>query len=350
MDRWIAQYFGRGGTAVYVHLYLGPYQQNYEMLNRDGSTVPAYDPATQPQNGNVSSIQDVLFLENRDRVYDPNVFELRGIYNVNDLDFDLRQFGLFLQNDTLFIEFHMNNMIGRLGRKLMPGDVLEMPHRRESGLDPDSPAMNKFYVVEDASRAAGGYDVTWWPHIWRVKVSPMTQAQEYQDILTQSQTNPLGLSEPGTIGDLLGTMAVDMGIDQAVVDLAKEHVPARYFQTQQFWMIVPEAQSKDYPWVFCGDGVPPNGAVPLGAGNEFPSDPAENDYYLRTDYRPAALFQWYSNAWRMQEQDWRGSDWMAAHRLLLSFINNHNVSTFDDNSTGPERVVLSQAVRPKADF
>jgi len=28
---------------------------------------------------------------------------LRGIYNVADVDFDMSQFGLFLQNDTLFM-------------------------------------------------------------------------------------------------------------------------------------------------------------------------------------------------------------------------------------------------------
>ena len=60
-----------------------------------------------------------------------SVYQLRGIYNVQDIDFDLTQFGLFLANDTLFINFHMNDMIDTLGRKLMSGDVLELPHLKD---------------------------------------------------------------------------------------------------------------------------------------------------------------------------------------------------------------------------
>ena len=70
-------------------------------------------------------------MENRDRKYDPDVFELRGVYNVSDNDFDLTQFGLFLTNDTLFISFHINDMVERMGRRLMPGDVIELPHLRD---------------------------------------------------------------------------------------------------------------------------------------------------------------------------------------------------------------------------
>ncbi len=343
-----------GGTACYIHLYVGPYQQAYPMTNNDGTTVPAYDPnnpAPAGTSGNVTSIQDVLFLENRDRKYSDVVYELRGVYNVNDLDFDLRQFGLFLSNDTLFIEFHLNDMISLLGRRLMSGDVIELPHRRDDTLDPNGPAVNKFYVIEDASRAAGGYAANWWPYIWRVKVSPMTASQEYSDILNQQQTNPYGWSDPGTIGDLMSTIGTNLGINDSVVADAKANVPKRYFETQQFWIITPEANvESSFPWVFAGDGIPPNGAIPLGTGNTFPLGPVQGNYYLRTDYHPATLFMWDSGAWRIQEQDWRQSDWSAAHRLLLSFINNDNTSTFDDQTTSPEKIALSQAVKPRADF
>lgn len=351
-----SQYIRIGGTAVYIHLYIGPYQQKEAMLNRDGTTIPAFDPSDPPPpdtSGNVSTIQDVLFLENRDRKYSDNVFELRGLYNINDMDYDLRQFGLFLSNDTLFIEFHLNDMIASLGRKLMSGDVLELPHRRDDTLDQNDPAINKFYVVTEGSRSASGYGPNWWPFVWRVKVEPMTASQEFNDILKQKQTNPYGWTDPnGSIGELMSTLGVNMGIDEAVVADAKASVPRRYFQTEQFWMIVPEVNEKSnsYPWVFAGDGTPPNGAVPLGAGHAFPSNPQEGDYYLRNDYSPATLFMWLQGAWRFQEQDWRQSDWSAAHRLLLSFINDNNTSTFQDGTTAPEKIALSQAVKPRADF
>ena len=352
IDRSISEYFGIGGTAVLCHLYIGPYQQNYSMLNRDGSTVPAYDPdtsATQPATGNVTTIEDVLFLENRDRKYSDTVYEMRGIYNLSDLDYDLRQFGMFLQTDTLFIEFHLNDMELQLGRRLYPGDVLELPHRRDNTMDLDAPAINAFYVIQDAVRASSGYSATWFPHIWRCKLSPMPASQEYQDILNQQATNPLGFDQ-GTIGSLMSTIGIDLGIDEAVVDQAKADVSGRYFETQQFWMIVPEVGTASYPWVFAGDGIPPNGAIPLGTGTRFPDAPLQNDYYLRTDYHPATLFMYDRGAWRMQEQDIRQQDWTAANNLLRGFIQESGTSVFEDGTSAPTRVALSKAVKPRADF
>lgn len=320
------------------------------MMNADGSTVPAASPDTPAVSGNITSIQDVLFLENRDLQFSTSVYEMRGIYNLNDLDFDLRQFGMFLQNDTLFIEFHYNDMINSLGRKIMASDVLELPHRRDDQIDINAQAVNKFYVVEQASRSAGGYAPNWYPYVWRCKVSPMPATQEYTDILNMQQTNPYGFQDPGTIGSLISTIGFDMGIDEAVVADAKLQVPKRYLETQQYWIMVPENPLEN-PWVFAGDGIPPNGA-PLGTGKTFPDSPAQGDYYLRTDYHPATLFRWNQaqNKWGIQEQDWRQSDWSAAHRLLLDFINNQNTSVFSDGTSAPTRQPLSQAVKPRADF
>ena len=78
-----------------------------------------------------NNIQDLLFLENRDRKYDPDVYDMRGVYQVQDSDFDLTQFGAFLSNDTIYMTFHLNDMIDIMGRKLMSGDVLELPHQRD---------------------------------------------------------------------------------------------------------------------------------------------------------------------------------------------------------------------------
>jgi len=59
------------------------------------------------------------------------VYELRGHYNVQDLDMEIGQFGMFIQNDVVYITFHLNDMVQGIGRKLMVGDVLELPHLKE---------------------------------------------------------------------------------------------------------------------------------------------------------------------------------------------------------------------------
>src|SRR3954454_14276223 len=152
IDRTISEAFGVGGTAAYIHAYLGAYEQATPGFNADGTPAQVVDPQDPTQANAVStitSIQDVLFLENRDRKYDPVVYELRTIYNVGDSDFDLRQFGMFITNDTYFLEFHYNDMIAVLGRKIMIGDVIELPHQRDEFLLNGGAAINKFYVVEE---------------------------------------------------------------------------------------------------------------------------------------------------------------------------------------------------------
>ena len=156
VDGIVAENIYVGGTGVNVHKYLGVHDQG----DTNDFTLPQqdnqYDSEGNQKTGE-TFIQDVLFLENRDRKYDDNIYELRGTYTVSDSDFDLTQFGMFLQNDTLFINFHIDTMVSTIGRKLMAGDVLELPHLRDDLLlDERKDAINRFYVITDASRPSEG--------------------------------------------------------------------------------------------------------------------------------------------------------------------------------------------------
>lgn len=335
IDGSIKEYFDIGGTAAYVHKYLGTYDE------KGNPTV------------NQSSIQDMLFLENRDRVYDKDILELRGIYNVQDSDFDLKQFNIFLSNDDLYVEFHMNSMIAILGRKLMSGDVVELPHQREDAfLDENTPAANKYYVISDANRASSGYSQTWYPHVWRVKCSPLTDAQEYRDILDRKPEDMFGmpLDSPlfGNVRDIMSTLGKEQGINEAVVEEAKLHVSKRNFDTTHFYVV--SGDDKQDPWIYAGDGVPPNGATLSGNGSSYPLDAKDNDYFLRTDYEPHVLFQKKGTRWNRIELDYRKQDWSMAHRLLDSFINNKTQTTFTDGSVVEEKQALSKVIKPKTDF
>lgn len=186
-DRTISEQLRVGGTDLYIHKYLGPTSQG-----------PSID-YTQPEYETLSptNIQDLLFLENRDRTYDPNVYRLRGHYNVQNLDFDLSQFGLFLNNDIIFITVHYNDMIDIVGRKLMVGDVLELPHLLDyNPLKETIPtALKRFYQITDANFASEGFSQTWFPHLWRIKCEPLVDSEEFSQILQEpiNQDNYLGL-------------------------------------------------------------------------------------------------------------------------------------------------------------
>ena len=185
-DRTISEQFTVGGTDLYIHKYMGPNAQ---------TPSPDY---TQPQyiSPDPTQIQDLLFLENRDRVYDPNIYRLRGHYSVQNLDFDLSQFGLFLNNDIIFVTVHYNDMIDIIGRKLMVGDVLELPHLLDyNPLKETIPvALKRFYSITDANYASEGFSQTWYPHLWRIKCEPLVDSQEFSQILQEpiNKDNYLG--------------------------------------------------------------------------------------------------------------------------------------------------------------
>ena len=269
LDRTISEMYTVGGLDLYVHKYLGP--QIGDTGNAD-ATLPVYD------SQNPLFIEDLLLGENRDRAYDPDVFIMRGVYRVQDIDFDLTQFGLFLNNDTMFITFHYNDMIDTFGRKLMSGDVLEFPNLKDyNPLDTTlAKALPRYYVIQDASFASEGFSQTWLPHLWRVKATPLVNAQEYKQIIDQpfmppniwdpgnfypagdkvqdgntfyqsSQPVPPGTPitdttywtpiTPDTVGDKDSTRNKDLAINDAILAQAYAEVPLSGYDTVKFYIL-----------------------------------------------------------------------------------------------------------------
>ena len=154
LDSIIYEQFTVGGTDLFVSKYIGTKNPTGEDITEEQKAYATQD---------VTNIQDLLFLENRDRKYDQDIYTLRGHYNVQDQDFDLSQFGLFMSNDTLFMTIHINSSVKTLGRKIISGDVIELPHLKdEYALNDYSVSLKRFYVVEDVNR----------PRIFSKLVSP----------------------------------------------------------------------------------------------------------------------------------------------------------------------------------
>lgn len=193
--------FQVGGADIYVHKYLGPKNPSDENAT---AAQPQYDFLSE------TNIQDLLFLENRDRTYDPSIYRMRAVYNVQDLDFNLSQFGLFIDNDTLYMTTHINDFIRTVGRKPLTGDVIEIPNLKdEFALNNADVSLPRYYVISDVGRAAEGFSPTWYPHLYRLKLTKITNSQQYSDILntpTDQDANFKGDYAPGTTyypGDIL---------------------------------------------------------------------------------------------------------------------------------------------------
>jgi hypothetical protein len=361
IDRRISEMFTIGGTGILVHKYLG----THESADTNDATKPVYT------NQSELNIQDLLFVENRDRKYDPDIYKMRGLYQRSDNDFDLSQFGLFLQTGTIFMTFHINDMMDTIGRKLMAGDVLELEHLKDyNALNQDVPAaLKRFYVVGDASFASEGFSPTWWPHLWRVKINPLVDGQEYKDIL---DTIVDGTADTKT-ADIMSSYGVYMNINNAVIAQAEVDVPKSGFDTSDLYY-APEVNgltadnylttadnnqltaddtelgpAKKSIGYLTGDGLAPNG-MPCGSGIEFPSNPTVGDYFLRTDYLPSRLFRFSGKRWSIVEEAVRANITPGAGETLSSsFVNNTTTFVDKEGETQNERQSLSKALRIQAD-
>lgn len=369
IDNRVYEMFTVGGTDVNVHKYLGPKEIDKSKATAD---VPKYDVIAE------TNIQDLLFLENRDRKYDPDIYTMRGIYNVADIDFNLSQFGLFLSNDTLFMTMHINSTVKTLGRKIMSGDVIEIPHLRDEYAFGDfETAMKRFYVVEEVTRAAEGYSPTWYPHLYRIKLKQIMDSQEYKDIFDR----PVNEEVPGgdTLRDLLSNYNKQIEINDAVVKQAEADTAKSGYDTTNLFTLEVDKDGKvdivttdsntldastaneladrvmqtpkreGYDGYLLGDGIAPNGES-FGHGISFPQGQIEGDYFLRTDMLPNRLFRYDGRRWVKIEDAVRMDMTQSSTRNTqkTGFINNTATDTIGGETT-EQRQSLSKALRPKAD-
>lgn len=332
IDRHISEFINASGTALFVYLYQGSY-------DADGNP------------SELTELQDIVFQENRDRRYSKEIYEMRGTYNVADTDFDLRQFGFFMGADTIFMELHINDMVSLCGRTIMAGDVIELPHEREDYIQDGGEVSNKFFVVEDASRASSGYSSTWYPHLWRIKLGPMTGSQEYDDILSRNRQDPFGLDDGDrTLEEVMTTLLTELDVNERTVEEAEKWVKERNFETTQFYFVPEDVLCDQLPWIWAGDGEPPNGGVLLDSGDIFPENAPDGSYFLKTSFSPHQLYLKTNSRWVLQEVDYRMGKWTAAHRILDGFVNNDNITLLDDGQEFKEKIALSRALPPPEDF
>jgi len=369
-DRQMSEMFTVGGTDIYIHKYLGPVETDSVSATEPGAT-------------GITAIQDLLFLENRDRKYDQDVYSLRGLYRMNDNDFDLTQFGLFLTGDTIFMIFHLNDMVETLGRKIMVGDVFEIPHLKDlypldEGIEV---ALKQYYVVQDATRAAEGFAPTWYPHLWRVKVAPLVDSQEYADILNKLKA---GDGTDKTIKEVMSTYQKYLDINDAIIQRAEDDVPVSGYDTSSIYVepvnnptgrgydalvdpgaldtsaVTDDASDSNHDasaqlltaarkveGYLTGDGLIPNGQT-VAAGIFFPRTPGQGDYFLRLDYNPNRLFRYDGKRWVKVEDAVRtnltpGPD----NRTQRSgFVNNAGVRY--KNALGWDAIRVASPYTPSA--
>jgi hypothetical protein len=363
IDRQISEMFQVGGTDVYLHKYIGT-----EATDENGNTV-AKDH---------TQIQDLLFLENRDRKYDQEIYRIRGLYNVQNIDFNLSQFGLFIDNDTLYMTVHINDFIKYIGRKPMSGDVLELPHLKDNfALNDFDIGLPRYYVIEDVGRASEGFSATWYPHLYRLRLKRISDSQQFADILQQPALDANGdpVTDGTTLADLLSTRGTEIAINNAIISEAETDAAKSGYETRQFYTLAVGADGKTllqtadetaldasnesyltsqtinkpirsgYSGYLLGDGWAPNGlntGAQFGHGIQFPDNAGQDDYFLRTDFLPNRLFRFDGVRWVKVEDAVRMNMTNNNERQTLktSFINNDSKFIYDQ-AVGFDYILLT---------
>ncbi len=344
MDRQIREQFWIGGTGVNVHKYVGPASQP----DQNDPSQPNYIEGREvdPLSGdfinidsiiNETKIQDLLFLENRDRKYDPDIYDLRGIYNVQDNDFDLTQFGMFLANDQFYMTFHTNDMVELLGRKLLPGDVLELPHLRDDLLlDANKAPISKYYVVADGNRGAEGFSQTWYSHIWRVKLNPLTDAQEFNDILGDAANN-------ATLNHDISTYKSEFNVSDAIVASAAQDDP-------DGTSLLDHLYGFDHPTaggVVIQDNTYNHGET-IASGSAFPADANEGEYFIRTDFSPNRMFVRRGSKWNRSYDNVTDKTWVDRTYNASDYITEDAKSMVNDEEFNRKQAI-SDVILPRPD-
>lgn len=310
LDGIVEEQIQRGGVQVNVYRLLGTFAQD-----RDALGIKHTGPGDTPPLSldEFLGLEDPILGENRDRAYDFNDIPfLWGVYQVSQNDLEYAKWGLTgLTNDVLTMEFHLQACERVLGRRIIVGDVIEMPHLREVGID--GRIANKWYVVSSVIKSPGGYDPMYGFHVLGAILAPMRNAQEFIDLMEREDEYGKTLAEQTGNGDALLDLTAQ---NQA---LANDHAKITWWDTTPMYFDPADPLLAPYRWI--DDGKPPNG-IPIVQGNQFPANPLENDFFLRSDFYPNRLFQYRGGRWHLREIDikreWQPYNWVRKLRDFMS--------------------------------
>jgi len=286
----VADQINMSGVCVNVFRMLGTFDQDRDALgikhDEHGTKLSALDI------GSFIGLQDPVLNENRDRKYDfDSIPVLKGVYKVSANELEYLKFGMALSNDVITMEFHTKTLEEIMGRRFIVGDVVELEHLREVGINGKS--GNKWYEVSSVTWSPNGYDAQYNRHILAIILKPVRNQQEFLDIL-ENVTDQYGKNILEQLGNKQSLEAINianqsMADEQAHITMYDTHV--MYFD--------PDKRNVN-PWF--QSGKPPNGEpVQYGAG--FPGNPQDGDWFLRVDLIPNKLYRFEGGVWRMRQVD-----------------------------------------------
>lgn len=351
IDNQVKDYMHLSGGLFHIYRYLG-------IRNANGSINYVTDSTT-------PNIQDVVLMENENYAYDmENVIEMYATTKLSTGKIELLIFGASsLNSDIHTITFHYNTMVKALGRKLIPGDIIEFSFMADMDLLDPNRVVSKFYVVNKSYRPDYAWAQNWQYYLWEVECTPLINSPEFAEIFkgkdiiddyNESGSASTG-DNPGSGGGASGTTeANELSIMDTLFEEAEKDVMFVGQDEHNLWLDI-DANGLAQLWceniVTGKDGVPPNmNYDDVQSGEFFPAHPNIGDYFLRTDFNPWRLFIYSEGGiWKCIEVNNRQL-WTGVPKPLQEMINNKDVFKNDNGVYENERQSLREVVKAKTEL
>lgn len=287
-------------------------------------------------SANLNVVQDLLFMENRDRDYADEAIKIKVSYQPMDQVSDLSKFG-FQLTDIWTFTTTFGSMVKALGRPIVVGDVLELPP--ELQYDHDLKPVRKFLEVTDSAWSADGYTTGWKPIIFKFQAQQLIPGQEHRDLFGDVQTQKYLISDDLLLDGIQQIQTLPLTATENNLAEALEAVPREGANNREFAsgrsMIGPDGtyDGGDYN---VEDGLPPDGQ-PYEIGYALPDVAGVKDRaFFRLEYDPklklqARLYQFSAikNKWIHIETDRRGQRSSASknHRRIFDAVEKVSPTT-----------------------
>lgn len=270
----------------------------------------------------ISNVQDEMgFHENRDRKYSVVPVQIKGFYDLVELQSSLARWGIEVSSQFTF-RFGFNTIVNALGRPPVIGDVLEIPS--EVQYDPHLKQVKRYVEVTDVAWSTQGYTPGWKPTLYSVTTMPLIASQETRDIvgnlnIASTDNDFFNLSDSlfdvGPIfADEIGRAAGDTMLAQVGEDTnTTMAIPLSDVITGLDAGVDVTKLNNTRIGIYVEDAMPPDG-LPYTEGPSYPTAPNDGDYHRLTyvgvkDPIPVRLYKYslLKNRWVFMEEDRRGA-------------------------------------------
>lgn len=297
----IKRHIEHGGVPIHVYRLKGTFAQDRDEF---GVEYEDTDDKEATDIGTFMGIQDTILGENRDRDYDfDEIPVIRGVYTVSQNELEYLRWGLGKANDIITMEFHAPSVEELLGRELMEGDVVELEHLRK--VSPSGRVSNKWYEVSGAVPSPSGYDPMYVAHVIACTLRPLRHQQEFIEFF--EQTDEYGK----TLAEQASTEGSAKAISDHIRQVAEDYVPVNGMDKSYMWIDPDDPDAKPQR---VGDNPATMNGVPVPQGDNFPINPSDGDWFLRTDVVPNRVYRFENGRWRARKIDqlreWQGYNWI----------------------------------------